>query len=369
MKYKIIGQRNPFIEFYNEKDSIVYKIQLIGDPHLGKNIKNGVPRDRLGDREILMFNKFDELLNTNSDISVVLGDLFDKTTISNEALNKTINLIKKAVISNPKKLYYIINGNHDVVRDKGRVSSFDMLIKYFSESMRFENLKIINNYMDPVYIKNINSLLYFCSYNPFQTVDQYMETNGNRIRNILNLDKNIFKIAFGHFEVEAFDIENPKYKSDLIPKFIKENFDILFTGHIHTPSRSKIDNLQVVVSGSMQPYAHGEEIKEDNNLYQTVTLNRCMEHLEANKTYFKDKNVRILYNRNDVFPEPFDCLSLTYKLLNDSNTNNINGFKTDKNLESLSFNKMVLDTFNKYKDIDADFISTIENCFINRDYN
>ena len=367
MKYKIIGQRNPFIEFYNEKDSIVYKIQLIGDPHLGKNIKNGVPRDRLGDRETLMFNKFDELLNTNSDISVVLGDLFDKTTISNEALNKTINLIKKAVISNPKKLYYIINGNHDVVRDKGRVSSFDMLIKYFSESMRFENLKIINNYMDPVYIKNINSLLYFCSYNPFQTVDQYMETNGNRIRNILNLDKNIFKIAFGHFEVEAFDIENPKYKSDLIPKFIKENFDILFTGHIHTPSRSKIDNLQVVVSGSMQPYAHGEEIKEDNGLYQTITLNNCIKQLEVNKECFKDKNIRILYNRNDIFPEPFNCLSLTYKLLNDSSMTD-NNIKDVKNLETLSFSKMVLDTFTKYKAIDDQFIQKIEEAFLNRDY-
>ena len=86
--YKIIGQRNPVFEFFDDQNPsvILFSIQVIGDCHLGRKFINGVPKNRLNDRENMVFSKFENILNQKDRITLydIVGDLFDKTVITNE---------------------------------------------------------------------------------------------------------------------------------------------------------------------------------------------------------------------------------------------------------------------------------------------
>jgi DNA repair exonuclease SbcCD nuclease subunit len=92
--------RNPVITYNN------LIINTIGDPHLGRVFKN-VLKTVLGDRERKVFEDFkSRLYPTNSpDFIVVMGDLFDKTNISNNVLYHTIKCVDEASVANPDITY------------------------------------------------------------------------------------------------------------------------------------------------------------------------------------------------------------------------------------------------------------------------
>lgn len=365
IQYKIIGQRNPIFEFFNigNPKVILYRIQVIGDCHLGRKFINGVPKYRLGDRESLVFSKFENILNQKDFINlyVIVGDLFDKTVVSNECLSRTIDILKNSVLSNKDSNYFIINGNHDEVKDKSRISSFSLLKRYFTESIKLSNLNIINEYTTPVKVSKIDSLLYFSHYDPFTSNDKI---NPQLIES-LKASKENLKIIFGHFDIEDYD-GNTKYNSTLISDFQYQNFNLIISGHIHKPSQFTLNNTHVVVSGSLQPFAFGEEIEEDNGLYQTITINRCNELLSQNMNCFESSNVRLLYKKEDQFIEKLNCLSLTYKLIEDATTFSVN--KDAISTESLSFKSMVLGAIEEFKNVDIEFISNIEEAFLSKNY-
>lgn len=379
IKYKVIGQRNPIVEFYDENkpEVILYCIQLVGDSHLGRKFINNVPKHRLGHRSNMVFEKFKNILDCKDikvDMYVMLGDLFDKTTISNEALSQTIDIVKSACIRNPNCLYYILSGNHDLSRDSSKISSFSLFKKYFTETLRLDNLHIIDQYTLPITIAEINSLLYFANYDPFQTLDEYVQTQGGKplVDIVTKHSKGLNKICFGHFEVESFDPDNPKYRSDLIPQFIKDNFHLYCGGHIHLPSRVKFNDceLDVIIAGSLQPFAFGEEIKEDGGLYVTAPLDVCNKLLERNIECFKNSNVRILYDRNEAINLPdFDCLSKVFKLIHNGEQEStfLSDLKT--NSEPISFKSLVIDSLNKVEHLDIQFVNELKQIFNNREYN
>jgi hypothetical protein len=70
--------------------------------------------------------------------------------------------------------------------------------------------------------------------------------------------------------------------------------------------------LEVVVTGSMQPYSHGEDKGE--TLYVTRTLEQVM----ADTSAFKNLNLRIILPEGQDVPEDIDCLSLIVKKENSS---------------------------------------------------
>lgn len=366
LKYKIIGQRNPVFEFFNEQNPslILYRIQVIGDCHLGRKFLNGVPKNRLNHREQIVFSKFEGILNQKDyiDLYVIVGDLFDKTVISNECLNRTIDIIKNSVLRNKNSHYFIINGNHDEVKDKNRISSFSLLKRYFTESIKLPNLNIINEYTAPIRVSKIDSLLYFSHYDPFTSNDKI----DPRLVEPLKTSKESLRIIFGHFDIEDFD-GNTKYNSTLISEFQYENFNLIITGHIHKPSQFTLNNTHVVVSGSLQPFAFGEEIKEDDGLYQTMTISRCNDLLSQNIDIFKDSNVRLLYKKEEIFPSGFDCLSRTYKLIEDSSS--VTASTLDIDLKNIvSFKDMILSSLNTYKVNDPAFVEVLEEAFLNKNY-
>lgn len=355
VKYDILQKRNPLLRFTNGSDK-AYIIQTIGDPHLGRNYRNNL-RHRLGDREESIKQTFYEKLRSHVDITIVLGDLFDKVSVTNEWFNFAIKALEDISQEFPSRLFVILNGNHDLTKDRDRISSFELLVKYFSDR-NLENLIFVDKDQKQLFIEDFNLTLFFTSYDPFSSLDDSLNQED------LNINPNSFKVAFGHFEVESFGSD--RFINRLVPNVLLNNFDLIVTGHLHKPATTIINDVPIIITGSMQPYAFGEEIKEDGDLYITLPLSELKEILVENSNAFKNSNVRILYTEGDELLSPFDCYSITYKHIP------IEQKQTEidpKNFETISFNSMFLECLNKNKTEDnLIFVEKIEKVFLEKNY-
>lgn len=367
MLYKITGERNPFISILNSQNQVIYTIQTIGDIHAGKSFRSGVPKSRLGEREEHLYRTFEKYLNTDAKAIVAMGDLFDKTVVSNECLNRIINIIQESCLKNKNTKYFILSGNHDFTKDKDKVSSFDLLIKYF-ESANISNLHIISKYTES-FCSDLGICLYFSHYDPFASLDSL-----NKVPRSLPNTK--LKIAFGHWDVTDFSAISgtEKFINRSIPKVILKNFDLIFTGHEHKPRKEVVETKPVYVTGSMLPYAFGEQLESEFSQYIVLSISELNKALAKNKEKFKNTNVRILYKTNEELPVAFPCLSRTSKCIDQPKpTNDIisNDPVLKTNDEPLSFSKAFLDRLKIYQadtNIDQTYLEQIKNSFLNKDY-
>lgn len=351
--YEILGKRNPILRFSHEGQT--YLIQTIGDPHLGRNCRNN-SKHRLGDREDSIKQTFYRKLRSHVGMTVIMGDLFDKVTVTNEWLDFAIKAIEDAANEFPDRLFIILNGNHDLTKDKSRISSFNLLQKYFN-SLNLRNLFIVSDTTSNMYIEKLNLTLCFTHYDPFEKLD------GNVTVDQLYTVKDSFKVAFGHFETESFGSD--KFINREVPDTLLSEFDLIVSGHIHKPYLLKIKGVDIVVTGSMQPYAFGEEISEDGSLYVTLSLDELTTILEKDPNTFSNSNVRVLYKSNQDLPDPFDCYSTTYKLITEDNQVETITFDTD----TLSFQQMFLQALeSNLLPNNSEYISEIKRVFMEKDY-
>ena len=107
--------------------------------------------------------------------------------------------------------------------------------------------------------------------------------------------------VFGHFDVVDFGGHN------VVPTklFSKHGIGLVVNGHDHLARVEWRDDVEIVVTGSMQPYTHAED--RTGELYVTATLEE-LQNLDV-----KNKNVRVLLKDGEALPEDLDCLSLTAK--------------------------------------------------------
>lgn len=354
-EFKIIGYRNPIIVI--TYGTVVYRIQVIGDPHLGKHFRNNVPRDRLGFIEETMFDTFNSLLNTPSvNMYVIVGDLFDKAKITNEDYKRTIDILENAVQTNSMSEYHILSGNHDLSKDKNKVSSFSLLEEYFNTA-NYNNIFVYSKYSSPITLDHINTTFYFSHYHPFLSLDKELEYID------FNINPNSLSIAFGHWD--TVDYGSDKYIDRVVPNKVINNFDIIVTGHEHKPVRKDIKGKPLAVVGSMKPYAFGEEIEEDEDLYVTHKPDVVISNLKENIDYYKYKCVRIPYTDQDVLPDSFQSVMLIYKFI--PTKDKVEDYKPEQDV--LSFQNMFLDSLDKLTvDENKEFAIKIKDCFLERDY-
>lgn len=348
--------RNPIITL--TLDGVIYKIQVIGDPHLGKYFRNNIPKDKLGVLEQHMFSLFSSLLNNPEvDIYVIVGDLFDKAKITNECYFKTTSILETAIQTNSRSSYHILSGNHDLSKDKDKVSSFSILENYFNTSP-YSNIHFYSSYVDPIYIQSVNTYLYFNHYNPFQSFDDEFESRS------FSFNEDSLSIVFGHWD--TVDYGSTKFINRSIPEVILNSFDILITGHEHKPIRKDINNKPLAVVGSMRPYAFGEEIDEDGSLYVTHTAEQVLDNLSTDSQYYSNSCVRILYKDGDKLPDPFDCYMAVFKFL-PKDKGEVEQYKPEQDV--LSFQNMFLDSLsNLTTDANNLYSERIKQCFLERDY-
>lgn len=248
------------------------KIDILGDPHLGRTFLHGVPLHRRGDREEMMWEDFEKsVLDPKGSIHVCMGDLFDKPIVPFSVIVRAAQTYMEA----PKDVEYIIlRGNHDASRDLQNPSAFDVF------SMIVEGHKNIHVVKDYYELENMQ----FYGWQPLGNASDY-------VKSAKGVDT-----AFGHWDLIGTT-------HNLIPttELAAVGITTVYNGHIHKRETLTRDGLTINVVGSMQPYAHGE-----GDLYVTVSLTDLL----ADPDKYKNMCVRVDLKEGEVLDTDVDCLQL-----------------------------------------------------------
>lgn len=306
-----------------------------------------------------MFSTFQSYLNpvdkTDLKYIVIMGDLFDKASVNNTVILETYQIIIQACKNNPEINYILLAGNHDLSKDLDKVSSFTLLSTLLSLS-KFKNLFIPSDLL--VFVEE-NTTLIFCSYNPFNS------TNFSDVKFTQN------NIAFGHWEVTDFNkitgIEKLNLLSHMPPEILIKNCQTIYTGHEHKPATYTFDKCKIIVTGSMQPYAHGEQLPAEP-LYTTSFLKTVQQRLKSNLDYYSKINLRIsLKEGEDPLDEDINAYSVIYTYpVKKELVSSVEVEKNDK--PPLSFNALLLEQLEKLESLDTDTKQLITKVAISQDY-
>ena len=256
------------------------KVHTLGDVHLGKKFENGVPLHRRGDREKMQLAQFSADLDTECDLHIQVGDLFDKMFVPYTVIYQAYVAYREAAQRNPDTTYVVLRGNHDASRDADKVSAFQV----FKAMVAPFEIVVVDD--KPVQIGEHVII----PWHPFITAAEMVEQHADLIRNA--------KAVYGHWDVVMGD-------TNQIPAAQLKALGVgeAYTGHDHNARTMEIDGLTVHVTGSMQPYSHAEDPAGD--LYVTLSLTEAL-----TRTDLKDKCVRVQLQDGESLDEPIDCLQL-----------------------------------------------------------
>ena len=288
-------------------DKYLQHCYLLGDPHLGRKFKTGVPVHRLGDREQAVKVDFQESLiglKPGRKFHVCMGDLFDKFTVPNEWVEFAYQTYREAALKFPAVTFIVIQGNHDASKDKSKVSSFEI----FAELCKpISNIKVLTEH--PIFIPHDQLNFLFVPWTPFKTTSELLALEFP----LLNKVKNSPFAAFGHWDTKS---HGEDICENIIPHdhFTRDCCDGVVTGHYHKPERTMLKKIELFVTGSMQPYAHGEEADNvDNPMYVTDTKENVEAKLIEDETFYKNKVLRVLVEQDETPLAGIDCYALTHK--------------------------------------------------------
>lgn len=255
--------------------------EVLGDPHLGRKFETGVPLHRRGEREQMQRQQFiDALMGTKATVHVTMGDLFDKFIVAPEVVLFAAATYMEAASINCNTLYVVLRGNHDVSRNTDKASSWDLFCALVDPH---PNVWAVDEC--PAALEN----MLFVPYDPFN-YDHLEEYLSDEIDTV-----------FGHFDIVDFGGHN------VIPTklFAKHGIGLVVNGHDHLARVERRDDVEIVVTGSMQPYTHAED--PSGSLYVTLTLDQLADQ------DLSCKNVRVLLKPGETLPDDLDCLSLVAK--------------------------------------------------------
>lgn len=269
-------------------------MRFIGDVHLGRKFRTGVPLDRRGELEELFFKEFDRVLRKPMQKKLVqLGDLFDSPVVDNEVLWRAYEIISVCAELNPETDYYFIAGNHDLSKDLSDVPAIKIL------QTLLEGVKNVHFVLEkPVKVEDF-TLIPWSYVNPLEDLLKCVET----------------PYVAGHFE------------EPLHPALVNSGLEG-FSGHIHKLH----DNGKIHFVGSILPIAFGEE--SEDSIMKTVDLKTL---LEAPADYWHNKRVRVMLKEGEELPANVDCLQLVAKR-NDTDAQEV----LDVSLEDFDFKELFM---------------------------
>lgn len=273
------------------------KIKFIGDPHLGRNFSIGQLPSRAGEREEIQWDSFRKAL-TNPEgarLCVIVGDLFDQFQVRLDYVFRACKEIEVAAARFPDGIR-VISGNHDLSKEVGRYSSFHIAAAWFRQSLDvkfFYETTIIEDFSD--------FKIGYCPWHPTnsaKTLAFHLFERGQH-DGIDSLD-----VVVGHWDVESFGGSD----FNLVPTAELAHFtSTIVTGHIHQPQTIEEEDVTIHVTGSLEPFTHGED--PDGKLYVTLTV----EQYEEDPTKYKDKCLRFLLDSGETLPQGLNCLAVTTK--------------------------------------------------------
>lgn len=361
MKIEVQLQRNPLLIIKSTDETILSKISCVGDPHLGRVFKTGVPSERLGEREESQYNTFFSLLNPSDPlikVVVIMGDLFDKFIVSPTVVLRTFEIIKQAVLSNPNIRYCLIPGNHDLSKDVLRKSSYELLYLSLSKlEEEVENLTAVlhNNSYDILEVTpKCRFYLNLVAYSPFDNSNMWDNTIEQDVFLTDPLNKGV--ISFGHWDSLSIIDSGYVPTQKLLDKSI-----LTISGHEHVFKSYQYpydtNKNTVIFTGSMQPYSHAED--PEKSIYVTIDTDTLEDY---DLTTLKNKCVRLYCDPMFKLEKRFDCLSLSYMAKEKEHDD-----LTEDDIQVLenSYQSHMIAFFDKLGD---DFSSTLKESFVNKDY-
>lgn len=273
----------------------------LGDVHFGRQFKLGVPLDRVGEREEMVYQEFKRRVkNPQSKLFVQTGDLFNGYAEPEALVILVAETVEEAALENPGVKYVFYNGNHDAVKELGRAGSFDV----FERLLRHvPNVMVVR---EPTIVRIEGTAWGFVPWSPFSNAKelaQMLVSTWQRVMAGAKLDG-----VYGHWDVEGY---GQKEVANMVPTLeLSEITDTIYTGHIHKPTKFFRDGTTVHVVGSMQPYSHAEDI--GTKWYITLTYDEYLALTPEQKDHLVNCNVRVQVGEGEV-AEPFNCLSFITK--------------------------------------------------------
>jgi len=276
------------------------KIGLIGDPHLGRKFETGVPLDRRGEREESQWAQVEEELNTPGlDVVIFVGDVFDQFAVPNAVVMRFFKLIMDAYNAHPDLHIVVIRGNHDASRDVDKVSSYAILARMIESGDR-----LIITEDSPEILEFYESVLRIglLPWHPF--------INSREMAEFLTKDGLEFDLVVGHWDRVTFEDE----PHNCIPfNELRPYCKLLVSGHDHNACEYKNGDMEVIYTGSLQPYSHGEDA--DHERYVTMTLDEVRAKIEEDPSFFHDKALRVSLKPGERVDFPIDAWAITTKLI------------------------------------------------------
>lgn len=272
-------------------------VQTIGDVHLGRSYINGVPIHMRGKMEKKQRDAFVHLLDTATvDYLVVVGDLFDSFIVDPSDVDFAVTSVLQSARKYPSRTLVVLGGNHDESKDLTRKSSFDNF-KLALKEAAIENLSVIEQ---PTVIDGMGFISWSARYSAKELAEQLIalktvtgyinEGHGN-----VGEDYSLYAV-FGHWDVNL--PENANHYNMVPTQQLKAVTDLIITGHVHKPDVVERDNVQIVITGSMLPLAHGEELEEDK-MFFTVTR----EEYDKEPAKYENTFVRFILKEDEELPE------------------------------------------------------------------
>lgn len=283
-------------------------VAILGDPHLGRKFKTGVPLHRMGDRERMQWADFEHQVMNPGRVRwhVNMGDLFDKFVVAPEIVLRAARIYERAAAAHLDVGFIVIRGNHDVSRDTAKKSSFDLFTMLVAH---IPNITVIDE------VAEIDGFG-FVPYDAFIPVADQVAQLSNGL-----------EAVFMHHDFADWGGDHVIPTAALAEKDIS----LVIDGHDHLRRTEKRHGVTVEIVGSMQPFTHAED--PDGGLYITC-------HLEELPDDCSDVNVRVLLREGETLPDDVDCLSLTAKRV----TNEDETLEVDTSeFESLSLGQMLAD--------------------------
>lgn len=260
-------------------------VHLIGDPHLGKKFEHGVPMQKRGLRERKQFQQFRDELETEADIIVMVGDLFDHPYVGYAVVDETAAAIRSAAERHEDRIFIFIAGNHDLPKDTTKVGAFHDLVDRLSG--RYENVHIVRR---PTVISNIALMPW--------------EWDRRADEQLQEIEHEEAHAVIGHWDLATFEGKNDHLAP--VGSIHRAFGEVpIWSGHYHVPGPYTVAGCVVECTGSMQPYSHGED--PSGAIYITLPLSEALSRPSGD---FKDKCVRVILAPGESLPE-LDAMAVT----------------------------------------------------------
>jgi DNA repair exonuclease SbcCD nuclease subunit len=272
------------------------RVWHIGDPHLGKRFENGVPLDRRGEREARQMRKFKDELETDADIIIMVGDLFDHPQVALSVILEAVDAIELAARRRPNVQFFMMAGNHDRSRQLNTIGAWNIFRRIISGSL--PNVFVVDTVGQ---VENIAFVPWEWGKPVAAAIEERFPKPNVEIAHVVL-----------HHDLEAFG-GNTDYMvpaAELMKKF--PNCQKIVTGHWHLEGDYVVDGIDVSCTGSLEPYTHAED--PNGEIYVSLTL----EQLEArDPAELRDKCVRVFLREGEELPVGLDCLQLTGKRISE----------------------------------------------------